>query len=186
MSFNIRGLGGRVKRSKIRQLVKEHKVEFLAIQETKLESISAKLCYNLWGSEDCDWAFLPSEGASGGILSIWGKFNVKLIFTFIREDFVGVCLEWGVLKHTCFVVNVYSKCDIVSKRRLWNNIAMSKGGFGSGKWCVLGDFNAVLHPEERRGVNESSSSNLEVSGFRNFLNEVELVDLSILGRRFTW
>jgi hypothetical protein len=63
---------------------------------------------------------------------------------------------------------------------------MSKISFGSGKWCVLGDFNVVLHPEERRGVNESSSSNLEVSGFRNFLNEVELVDLSILGRRFTW
>jgi exonuclease III len=32
----------------------------------------------------------------------------------------------------------------------------------------------------------SPSSNLEVSGFRNFLNEVELVDLPILGRRFTW
>ncbi|WJX49459.1 hypothetical protein P8452_35893 [Trifolium repens] len=63
---------------------------------------------------------------------------------------------------------------------------MSKIGFGRGKWCVMGDFNAVLSPEERRGVNAGASSNIELSGFRNFFNEVELVDLPILGRRFTW
>jgi hypothetical protein len=102
------------------------------------------------------------------------------------EGFVGVCLEWGVLKSICFVVNVYSKCDFVSKRRLWNNITMSNEGFGSGKWCVMGDFNAVLHPEERRGANVELSSSREMRGFRSFLDEVGLVDLPLLGRRFTW
>ncbi|MCI51592.1 cytochrome P450, partial [Trifolium medium] len=70
-SYNIRGLGGRVKRRRIRDLVREHKVDFLALQETKLESVSEKLCHGLWGANDCCWAFLPSVGASGGILSIW-------------------------------------------------------------------------------------------------------------------
>jgi hypothetical protein len=158
----------------------------LAIQETKLEVVSAKLCYSLWGSEDCNWAFVPSEGASGGILSIWGKKNSNLIFTFMGEGFVGVCLEWGAKKSICFMVNVYSKCDFVSKRRLWHNISMSKAGFGGGKWCVLGDFNAVLSPEDRRGVNAGTSSNLEMRGFRSFLEDVDLVDLPLLGRRFTW
>jgi hypothetical protein len=37
------------------------------------------------------------------------------------------------------------------KRRLWNSLIMSKGGFGDGNWCVIGDFNAVLEREERRG-----------------------------------
>jgi exonuclease III len=92
LSFNIRGLGGGVKMRRIRELVREFNVDFLAIQETKLEVVSAKICYSLWSSEDCNWAFIPSEGASGGILSIWGKKNSNLIFTFMGEGFVGLCL----------------------------------------------------------------------------------------------
>jgi hypothetical protein len=175
-----------VKRRRIKELVREYKVDFLAIQETKLELVSERLCHYLWGSVDCDWAFLPSEGASGGILSIWGKNNATLIFTFIGEGFVGVCLEWGVLKKICYVVNVYSKCDLASKKRLWNNICMSKLGYGRGRWCVIGDFNAVLFPEERRGVNMDIHSTLEMTGFRRFQEELELVDLPLLGRKFTW
>jgi hypothetical protein len=109
-----------------------------------------------------------------------------LTLTFIGEGFVGVCLEWGVLKSTCFLVNVYAKCDLPSKRRLWQNISMSKLGFGNGKWCVIGDFNAVLYPEERRDLSAETFSNLEMRGFRSFLEDVDLIDLPILGRRFTW
>ncbi|WJX12703.1 hypothetical protein P8452_03171 [Trifolium repens] len=50
----------------------------------------------------------------------------------------------------------------------------------------MGDFNAVLNSDERRGVNAESLSSLELRGFRRFLEEVELVDLPLLGRRFTW
>jgi hypothetical protein len=99
LSYNICGLGGRVKKRRIRDLVRDHKVDFLAIQETKLESITEKLCHSLWISIDCDWAYLPSEGVSGGILSIWGKNNSTLIFSFMGEGFLVVFLEWGILKN---------------------------------------------------------------------------------------
>jgi hypothetical protein len=180
MSFNIRGLGGRVKRQRIRDLIRVNKVDFLALQETKMEMVIEKFCHNLWGSADCNWAFWPSEGASGGLLSIWGKNNSNLIFSFMGEGFVGVCLEWGVLKNTCYVVNVYSKCDLASKRRLWSNIFMSKAGFGGGNWCVVGDFNAVLSLEERKGSNENSIISPEIHGFRDFFEDLELVDLPFL------
>jgi hypothetical protein len=117
-SFNIRGLGGRIKKKCIKDLIHREKVDFMAIQETKLESIYEALCFSLCGGSDCDWAFLPAEGNSGGILSLWSKVNSCLVFTFVGEGFVGVCLEWGVLKQICFVVNVYAKCDLNAKRRL--------------------------------------------------------------------
>jgi hypothetical protein len=85
-----------------------------------------------------------------------GKF--VFIFTFIGEGFVGVCLEWGVVKKVCFVVNVYAKCELNAKRRLWESISMSKSGFGDGAWCVVGNFNAVRRSEERRGVGLSIPS----------------------------
>jgi exonuclease III len=53
-SFNARGIGGRVKRRRINQLIQSEQVDFMAIQETKLEVISDSICYSLWGGRDCD------------------------------------------------------------------------------------------------------------------------------------
>lgn len=135
-TFNVRGLGGAINKRKIRELVRKHKVEFLALQETKMEVITQNFCNNLWGGEDCDWAFLPSEGNSGGILSIWSKSNSSFNFTFRGEGYVGVCLDWGVLKQKCFVVNVYSKCDLPAKRRLWERLVDLRRSLGEGAWCI--------------------------------------------------
>jgi hypothetical protein len=76
-SINIRGLGGAVKRSTIKELIRKEKIQFLAVQETKMETISDSFCYGLWGGEDCQWVFLPSIGNSGGLLSIWCNKKVR-------------------------------------------------------------------------------------------------------------
>jgi hypothetical protein len=187
-SYNVRGLGGLVKRRKIRELIHKQNIQFLAVQETKLEAISDNLCYSLWGSNDCDWSFRPSEGNIGGILSIWCKSSSSSIFSFAGEGFVGVCLEWGVKKEVCFVVNIYAKCDLSSKRIMWNNLVMLKRRFGGGKWCVMGDFNSVTRMEDRRGVSFGGGQNttLEMREFGDFINFMELVDLPVLGRKYTW
>jgi hypothetical protein len=187
-SFNARGIGGRVKRRRIKQLIQLEQVDFMAIQETKLESISDSTCFSLWGGMDCAWAFLPSEGNSGGILSIWSKVNSSLIFTFIGDGFVGVCLEWGVTKKICFIVNVYAKCDLNAKRRLWDDITMSRGGFGDGAWCIVGDFNAVRCREERRGIGPiiSSSLTVEMREFNIFIDNINVEDVPVMGGSFTW
>jgi hypothetical protein len=74
---------------------------------------------------------------------MWSKTHNSLVFSFMGEGFVGVCLEWGLEKTICLVVNVYLKCDINAKRRLWNNILTRTRGVGDGKWCIVGDFNAI-------------------------------------------
>ncbi|PNY11183.1 cysteine-rich receptor-like protein kinase [Trifolium pratense] len=110
-----------MKRRRIIEMIRINNIGFLAIQETKLEVITESLCCSLWGSSDCDWVFLPSEGRSGGILSIWS------------------------------------------------------------------DFNAVCRGEERSGINNADGvTSTEIIEFHHFLEELELVDLPLLGRRFTW
>lgn len=142
LSYNVRGLGGRVRRKILKELVRDQKVDFLAIQESKLEVVAESVCRGIWGGDDCDWAFLPSVGNSGGIISIWRKSDSNLLFYFVGEGFVGVCLEWGRNKERCFVVNIYSKCDLAAIRRLWDNIVLLKNTFGDDVWCMVGDFNA--------------------------------------------
>ncbi|PNX57068.1 cysteine-rich receptor-like protein kinase, partial [Trifolium pratense] len=123
------------------------KMEWEQKEETKLEVITDSICYSIWGSQDCDWVYLPSVGRSGGILSIW-----------------------------------------ISKRRLWNNLLNCKRGLGDGRWCVVGDFNAIRRMEERIGVNTMVGGTMptEVIEFQHFIDELELVDLPLFGRRFTW
>jgi hypothetical protein len=94
-SFNIRGLGGAVKRNSIKELLRKENVDFLALQETKLESISDSVCYGLWGDEDCQWVSLPSVGNSGGILSI-GVSPQPLLFILFLEIIFSVFVLSGV------------------------------------------------------------------------------------------
>jgi mannosylglycoprotein endo-beta-mannosidase len=143
-SFNVRGLGSRVKRRKICDLIRRENIDFMAIQETKMEAFSEFFVANLWGNSACGWASYPAVGNSGGIISIWNKVKFSLIFTFSGDGFVGVCLDVLAKNRKCFVINVYAKCTIRDKRTLWASIIMSKEGFGDGLWCVVGDFNSVM------------------------------------------
>lgn len=70
-SINVIGLGTRSKRTTIRDLVQEHKLDFIARQEMKREDIQASLYNKMLGNQSCFWHFAPSVGNNGGLLSIW-------------------------------------------------------------------------------------------------------------------
>ncbi|GKB52136.1 RNA-directed DNA polymerase, eukaryota, partial [Tanacetum coccineum] len=70
MSLNIQGLGQSAKKQWIRELNTKNKINFVAIQETKLESINLFSIKDLWGNSFFDFSFSSSVGLSGGILSI--------------------------------------------------------------------------------------------------------------------
>lgn len=44
VTFNVRGLGGRVKKRELKKLVKREKLDMLCVQETKLENITQRIC----------------------------------------------------------------------------------------------------------------------------------------------
>lgn len=52
MSWNVRGLGRKEKRGKIKKLVFDRKVESLMMQETKRRSMNDCFVRSLWPSEN--------------------------------------------------------------------------------------------------------------------------------------
>ncbi|QHO22385.1 uncharacterized protein DS421_12g354800 [Arachis hypogaea] len=50
-------------------------------------------------------------------------------------------------------------------------------------FCYLGDFNEIVHIEERKGATSLSATAEE---FRAWVNDMELVDLTLNDRKYTW
>jgi exonuclease III len=182
-SFNVRGLGGRVKRRKVRELVRRNKIELLAIQETKLESVDNGMCRRLWGDDKVAWSCNPALGRSGGLLTLWDGDKGKLLYSFQGQGFLGVCLEWGQKKVRVLTLNVYAPCNFEAKKQLWVELLVAKRTYTADLWCILGDLNSVRDSSERKGV--AYAQNREISKalrddqrlFNLLLENLEVEDL---------
>ncbi|GKV23593.1 hypothetical protein SLEP1_g33302 [Rubroshorea leprosula] len=53
----------------------------------------------------------------------------------------------------------------------------------NGNWCLAGDFNAVRSIEERAGCRGMSA---EMREFDEFIHSADLIDLPLVGRKYTW
>ncbi|KAL8463824.1 hypothetical protein ACS0TY_033680 [Phlomoides rotata] len=73
MSFNVRGLGQRMKRKDVKQMIIQNKIDICCIQESKLEKTEQIIRRELWYNSNFDWVWKDVEGRSGGIISIWSR-----------------------------------------------------------------------------------------------------------------
>ena len=72
LNWNVRGLNSSARQDAVRVLVEASKIDVVCLQETKLCNVSRGLILSMLGSDfDNNFSFLPSVGASGGILIAW-------------------------------------------------------------------------------------------------------------------
>ncbi|GKV21472.1 hypothetical protein SLEP1_g31448 [Rubroshorea leprosula] len=91
------GAGSNGKRKAVRDLVIREKVEFLSIQESKLEVVDFQICRALWGAENFEWVAQPSKGM---VRDIW--------MSTVVNGWNGFCLK-EKLKEIKKVLKVWSK-----------------------------------------------------------------------------
>jgi hypothetical protein len=77
----------------------------------------------------------------------WGKLknsvyleviNFHPSLHFCRRRSFGSVSSVGVHNKICFVINIYSKCDLEGKKWIWRDLMTAKGSFGEvlGVCCV--------------------------------------------------
>jgi hypothetical protein len=59
-----------------------------------------------------------------------------------------------------------------------------KLNFDPSEWCFGGDFNAIMKLGERRGINGSGIQS-DRAEFSHFCDAMELVDIPVMGKKFT-
>ncbi|KAL6503451.1 hypothetical protein OROGR_025374 [Orobanche gracilis] len=124
LSFNVRGLGSRIKRKAIQELIRGQKIDFCCIQETKMEVMNDFISADVWGDRNCSWADKPSDGRAGGILSIWNNEVFSCINHWFFNGALVVVGLWGNERLHCCIINVYAPCVVAEKTELWSNICM--------------------------------------------------------------
>ncbi|PNX89244.1 hypothetical protein L195_g045361 [Trifolium pratense] len=183
VSLNLRGWGGSAKRRWLSLFLQKGAFDVCLLQETKKATFEDYLIHSLWGHKDVRWVVKEPEGLSGGMLVIWNSDSFMLLRSFDGNGFLGIKVELdGVVMH---IVNIYSLCSLSGKKKLWEDLLVFKQQSGGGEWCIRGDFNAVLHSSERQGSSADSRQGERIL-FNRFVEELEVIDVPVLGKKFSW
>ncbi|RYR37677.1 hypothetical protein Ahy_A09g042548 [Arachis hypogaea] len=122
-------------------------------------------------------------GHSGGIWCLWdaGIWDVVVL------DYSNQLVHFQVScnnSDSWFLSACYGSPQRATRRSLWSNIH-SLDDNTSLPWCLLGDFNAILHDHERQGGSSKGFSGA-CNEFQNCVSDSSLIDLAFIGWPFTW
>lgn len=116
MTWNVRGLGKSEKRSRVRNVIKEKKVDVMFIQETKRSQIDESFVRSIWPWEMMEFAAVDSDGSAGGLLSIWNPDTFTMSESCGNRNVLaisGICLG----TFDCVLLNIYAPNDVVKRAR---------------------------------------------------------------------
>lgn len=174
------GAGNRRFPTLIRDYAKIYNLSFLAILEPRISGVRADYVISKLGFDGviCSYAI----GFSGGLCCLWKKARMAVDVMSISKYYILLKMNPRSLQPWLLSI-VYGSPQERHKENLWNELREIHQNYNL-PWCVVGDFNAVLHPHEKEG---GSPFNQRVGqSFAQCIFDCNLVDLGFKGPLFTW
>ena len=75
LCWNVRGLNSAARQRAVREKIDESQCSIICLQETKCPSIDARFIRSWCPRRFDQFAYVPSIGASGGLITIWNSLN---------------------------------------------------------------------------------------------------------------
>lgn len=79
-------------------------------------------------------------------------------------------------------MNIYAPNEVVNRRELWEELLGAKTN-STDPWCIGGDFNKIMVVNERVDCRRVDGG---MNDFLKFCNNMEMIDIPMLGRKYTW
>ena len=182
LSWNLRGLGAKVKRSSLRKLIQKYSPRFVFVQETKMEDIHAKILLSIWKDPKLKWTFSPSSGNSGGLLSLWQSDFFQLDSCCCEQHWIGLTGTIQNPNFKCCLINIYNPCTTEARALVWRSITDYVSA--SNLPCLLmGDCNETLEPNERGSFLFSTNGS---NDFKAVLQVLNLLEIQTKNGKYTW
>ncbi|KAJ8439070.1 hypothetical protein Cgig2_018464 [Carnegiea gigantea] len=163
------GLNSPNKQEDVKNFLHKHGVRFVALLETKvkLENWYTNVDYN------------PK-------VRIWVAWQGKAFQVNIKQtsgQLVHGKATHATIQKQFYVTFVYEVNTLAGRLPLWQDLKSIVHTIHE-PWCVVGDFNVVLHPEKR--VEGDVIQHAEVVDFAKCLEDCELHEVNTSGAFFTW
>lgn len=182
LNWNVRGLNDKSKWLAIRNKIEESNCAIICLQETKRETIDLHYIRNFCPKRFSNFEYLPSVGASGGLLIAWNESIFSGQLEFSNEFSISVKLSSVHNNESWYLTNVYGPCESARKTAFINwfqNISMPDDV----DWLVLGDFNYIRYPDNR---NKEGGSFSDMNDFNAAISALALVEIPLKDRVYTW
>jgi exonuclease III len=181
MVWNVRGLNNPSRRSVVRATVAEAAPSIVCASETKLESVSPYVVAESFGARYDQFIYLPAVGTTGGIVLAWCSLDICILATRVDAFSVSVQIEMegGV---AWWLTTVYGPTVEALKPAFLDELRSLRLAL-VGPWSVAGDFNMIA---DARDKNNANLNHRAMSRFRAVINELELKEACLIGRRYTW
>jgi len=180
-AWNIRGFEAEEKKLMVKELIKEENVELLGLVETKQDDISLWHIRKLWGNQNVDWVHSPANNGAGGILVSWNKEAFKGASSLVTQRWICIFGQFVPKAFTCAVCVVYAPNDQRDRREVWQKLRELKQHLTI-PMLLMGDFNEVVSPAERRNTTQVTRSMKELG---DLIQDLQLIDLDI-NQKYTW
>ncbi|KAJ8429362.1 LOW QUALITY PROTEIN: hypothetical protein Cgig2_033194 [Carnegiea gigantea] len=181
-SWNIRGLNWPNKQEDVKIFLHEKRIGFISLLETKVKESKVDLiAHNIF--HGWIWHHNFTLCNKGRIWIAWRPQFYKVDVLSQSDQYIHCKASQLSTMKDFYITFVYGANHDQQRRDLWDdllNIAQSMDD----AWCVLGDFNTVLHMGDRIGGTEIQPH--EVKSFRECLNNSELQEIRSTGPYFTW
>jgi exonuclease III len=172
MNWNIRGINSEKKWLALSNKIEESGCDIICLQETKREHFDLQYVKKFCPKKFSKFLFVPSVGASGGIIIIWNGSIFSGDLAFQNEFSLSVNLTNNLTNEKWLLTNIYGPCHCDQKVVFldwFSNIDMPDNT----DWIVMGDFNFIRKPSDRNkpggDVNEMLLMQLVIWGWWNYL-----------------
>jgi hypothetical protein len=153
----------------------------VCVMESKLDVVNQFVINECFGARFDGYVYLPAVGTAGGIIVTWQSPDVQVLG--MRVDRFSVLILLSIRDGSSWwLTAVYGPTLEALKPAFLDELRMLHAAI-AGPWAVTGDFNLILDACDK---SNSRLNRRSMAHFRRCVNDLELKESALIGRRFTW
>jgi len=181
ISWNVQGAKRTQVLLELQFLKRTYKPDIIFLLETMVNERNILQLLPRIGFEHFD--FVAPNNHSGGLAVLWHNTNVHASLLNKDHRAIHMLVHDHISNHKVIIGGIYAPAQQREKAAFWNHLYRLNGVMNL-PWCLIGDFNEMATPIEKRGGRLPSDSSFE--RLNDFLNTINASTVPNNGSLFTW